>query len=218
VISERLVISARFCGPPNSGNGGYVCGCLASHMEGPVAVRLKAPPPKEADLQIEGSAEAGLRLSQEAQVIAQARRADVELTAPRAPSLADAEKASESYVGFTRHPFPSCFVCGPRRPEGDGLRIFPRMGGARGMRYGQKQAGLRFCPFRRARQACWVNCARGLNHRLACEQSCIVVGWKVRVEGRKRIAGSALFSNAGTLIAIARATWIEVSASAFGGR
>ena len=28
-------------------------------------------------------------------------------------------------MGFVRHPLPHCFVCGPKRAEGDGLRIFP---------------------------------------------------------------------------------------------
>ena len=28
MISTTLSISRRFCGPPNSGNGGYVCGLL----------------------------------------------------------------------------------------------------------------------------------------------------------------------------------------------
>ena len=43
--TEYLEISERFCGPPNSGNGGYVCGLLAKHLTGTVTVRLKAPPP-----------------------------------------------------------------------------------------------------------------------------------------------------------------------------
>ena len=41
---EYLEIPERFCDPPNSGNGGYVCGLLAKHSTGPVAVRLKVPP------------------------------------------------------------------------------------------------------------------------------------------------------------------------------
>ena len=29
-MTESLVIPARFCGPPGSGNGGYVCGRIAA--------------------------------------------------------------------------------------------------------------------------------------------------------------------------------------------
>ena len=40
-----VVIEKRFCGPPNSGNGGYVCGLLAAHIEADAEVTLLAPPP-----------------------------------------------------------------------------------------------------------------------------------------------------------------------------
>ena len=29
-----IIIEKRYCGPPNSGNGGYVCGRLAQHIPG----------------------------------------------------------------------------------------------------------------------------------------------------------------------------------------
>jgi hypothetical protein len=41
------------------------------------------------------------------------------------------------------------------------------------------------------------------------------MGWPLQVAGRKRFAGSAVFSETGELIALARAIWIEVPASAF---
>jgi len=44
---------------------------------------------------------------------------------------------------------------------------------------------------------------------------CVAMGWPLQVEGRKRFAGSAVFSETGELIALARAVWIEVPASAF---
>lgn len=242
MISEKLVISPRFCGPPNSGNGGYVCGRLASHVQGPVAVRLKAPPPLEAELQIEGSPEAGLRLTHGSRVIAEARAADVDLTPPRAPSLSDAEKASESYIGFTHHAFPRCFVCGPQRLDGDGLRIFPGWVDSGSMVAAPwiPQASLAKPSHEVPSEFIWaaLDCTSGfavlpvpegkaivlgelcarLNDRVAPDQSCVVVGWKIQIDGRKRIAGSAIFSDARRLVAIARATWIEVPASAFGGR
>ena len=39
------IIRKRFCGPPNSGNGGYVCGLLANALGEPAQVTLHAPPP-----------------------------------------------------------------------------------------------------------------------------------------------------------------------------
>jgi hypothetical protein len=40
-----LVIAPRFCGPPDSGNGGYVCGLIAGRLDGQAEITLRAPPP-----------------------------------------------------------------------------------------------------------------------------------------------------------------------------
>jgi hypothetical protein len=44
---------------------------------------------------------------------------------------------------------------------------------------------------------------------------CVVIGWPLRIDGRKRFAGSAVVSSSGQPVAVGRATWIEVPASAF---
>jgi hypothetical protein len=44
-MTESLVISSRFCGPPGSGNGGYVCGRIAEYIDGRVTVTLRRPSP-----------------------------------------------------------------------------------------------------------------------------------------------------------------------------
>ena len=44
----------------------------------------------------------------------------------------------------------------------------------------------------------------------------VVTGWSLGQEGRKRYAGSAIFSGTGDAVALGKATWIEVSGSAFG--
>ena len=58
-------------------------------------------------------------------VVAEALPTVDDLVAVPAVSQAVAEAAEASYAGATRHPFPTCFACGPERAEGDGLRIFP---------------------------------------------------------------------------------------------
>jgi hypothetical protein len=205
-------------------------------------VRLKAPAPLEAELEIEGSLEAGVRLMHGSQVIAEARAADLDLTAPRPPSVSDAEKASESYIGFTHHAFPRCFVCGPERLQGDGLRVFPGwvQSGSMVAAPWTPHASLTKSAHEVPAEFIWaaLDCTSGfavlpvpegraivlgelcvrLNDRIAPDETCVVVGWKVHIDGRKRVAGSAIFSGAGALAAIGRATWIEVPASAFGGR
>ena len=46
-----LTIPHRYRGPPNSGNGGYVCGVLARHVQEPTEVTLRAPAPLETPLE-----------------------------------------------------------------------------------------------------------------------------------------------------------------------
>ena len=83
---EPITVDVRFCGPPRSGNGGYVCGRLAARLDGtgPVAVRLKAPPPIGRTMRIE-STPGGARLLDGEAVIAEARATDLELEVPDRP-------------------------------------------------------------------------------------------------------------------------------------
>ena len=122
---ETVVIDRRFCGPPESGQGGYTCGLLARVLPGAVEVSLRAPPPLERPLIIENVAGDQLELSDGDTVIAQARAADLDLAPPARVTLDEAKAAVAGYLGFKHHAFPSCFACGPDRDEGDGLRLFP---------------------------------------------------------------------------------------------
>jgi len=121
-----LTIPRRFNGPPSSGNGGWSAGAFAVHAGLPVGatVRLRVPPPLETPLRVSGAAD-GVELRDGDRVVAVAGppsqdRADVPPVDP-----VTAAEASARYPGLVRHPFPTCFVCGPDRPPGDGLRIFP---------------------------------------------------------------------------------------------
>lgn len=241
MTSESLVISNRFCGPPKSGNGGYVCGCMAAHVAGSVAVRLKTPPPLETELRIEVS-NAGAQLLQGLTLIAEAKAAEFELAPPTAPSFSEAEEATKSYAGFTRHPFPRCFVCGPQRVVGDGMRIFPGWIASRSMVAAPwiPDASLANGSNEVRTEYLWaaLDCTSAfavwqvpdgktivlgelgarISGAIAPGEKCIVIGWPLQVDGRKRLAGSAVFSVSGRLVAVGRATWIEVPLSAFAGQ
>ncbi len=175
-------------------------------------------------------------------VIAEARAAALDLTLPPAPSFSQATEAARSYPGFTRHVFPRCFVCGPQRAHGDGLRIFPGSTASRSMvaapwvpdsSLGRASDGVR-AEFLWAALDCTSGfavlpvpegkaivlgelCAR-IDDTVAPGDECVVIGWPLQVDGRKRISGSAVFSRSGRPVALGRATWIEVQASAFGGQ
>jgi len=42
---QWIMIEKRFCGSPNSANGGYVYGLLARHIDASAEITLRAPPP-----------------------------------------------------------------------------------------------------------------------------------------------------------------------------
>jgi hypothetical protein len=234
-MTQTITIARRYCGPPDSGNGGYVCGRLAAYIEGPAVVRLQVPPPLDVEMevrQIDGSVE----MVHGATVIATARATQVSLEVPAAPDYADAEAAVRSYAGFRSHPFPTCFVCGPQRKEGDGLRIFPgRLPGTKllaspwtpGPMVCDSDGKVRpefiwaalDCPgaftFAVADGMSMVlgELAAALHDRIEVGDRCAVVAWELARDGRKHYTGTALFSGSGECGGLARATWFEVPAS-----
>src|SRR5215510_16044261 len=115
---EIITIAARFCGPPESGNGGYTSGMLANHSDRPVKVRLKRPPPLETAMVVRRKPEGRLELKREGEVIAEAEPVDLSIVVPQPPSYVEALAASRNYAGFRHHVFPGCFVCGPQRARG----------------------------------------------------------------------------------------------------
>lgn len=232
--SESMIISSRFRGPTESGNGGYVCGRLASYLPGSAAVRLKAPPPLETELNVEAS-ETEAQLLHESMVIAVAKVAEPNLVSPARPSFAEAEEAAKSYTGFAHHPFPQCFVCGPERAASDALRIFPGLIGSEpivaapwvpdiSLANGSESVKTEFlwaaldCPGYFAvmsmpesgKAAVLGELCAQIDAAVKPNEKYVVIGWSLGIEGRKRYAGSAIFSAAGDTVAIAKATWIEV--------
>ena len=236
VTSFPFSIARRFRGPPRSGNGGYVAGALAKQLGGTAAVRIKAPPPLETELTLEID-EDHVRLLHQSIVVAEARTAQLTLQPPVAPTFARAEEAARSFSGFDKHPLPECFVCGPQREAGDALRIFP---GARGELFiapWVPHASLADASGNVAPEFLWAAldcpggfavikpagklivlgelCAR-IDGRVSPGERCVVAGWEIGREGRKRHAGTAVYSADGEPVAVARATWIELGGDAAG--
>ncbi|MHC4046001.1 PaaI family thioesterase [Bradyrhizobium sp. 23AC] len=120
-----IIIDKRYCGPPNSGNGGYVCGRLARHIPGPAEVTLRAPPPLDTPLAAVATDGDTWELRDGGKAVATARAVSVELAQVETATLPEA-RAAELLALFKphEHPLPHCFVCGPARAKGDGLRIF----------------------------------------------------------------------------------------------
>jgi hypothetical protein len=231
--STRIVIESRFHGPPDSGNGGYVCGRLARHVEGDAEVRLRLPPPLQRDLQVRQDGNGSVLLCDGDSVVAEARAAKLDLNLPAAPSYATAEAAARGYKGFQKHVFPTCFVCGPKRDAGNGLRIFAGPVDGTGMVAAPwiPDASLTDSNGRVRDEFLWaaLDCAGGfacepaedaaivlgqlsahVAGTLRAKERCIVLGWRLGCEGRKHFAGTAVFSESGKLYGKAKATWIEI--------
>ncbi len=52
-MHKEIVIDEKFCGPTESGQGGYVSGLLGGLIDGVAEVTLKKPPPLEKALIID---------------------------------------------------------------------------------------------------------------------------------------------------------------------
>ncbi|HEU4618363.1 MAG TPA: hypothetical protein VFV10_09995 [Gammaproteobacteria bacterium] len=233
---EPVIVSRRFRGPTSSGNGGYVCGLVAARVPFPVTVRLLKPPPLEIGLDVvEAGERIELRLGDA--VIAEARPGDVgDLSPPAPPTLDEAAAAASHYAGFAKHFAPECFVCGPRRAPGDGLRLFA---GALGepsaavaapwtpdasLDAGDGRVALEFmwaaldCPGYLAvagdmRAMLLGELTARVLRRVDVGEACVVVGWPIRSSGRKHETGTAVFGAQKDLCALGRGLWIEPRAT-----
>ena len=233
-LPQAVRIERRFCGPPDSGNGGYACGRLARYLAGSSLVRLEVPPPLDTEMSVTQSG-TSVELVQGATVVARARPAVMSLDIPAAPTLAEAEAAARSYRGLRSHPFPTCFVCGPERAAGDGLRIFA----------GPLRSGVVACPWvpdaslgdgkgRVLTEFVWsaLDCpgafsfefpektavllgemAASVRGAVSVGERYVIVGWELARDERRHFTGTALFSESGECRACARATWFEIPSS-----
>ena len=106
-----LSIDRRFCGPPSSGNGGYMAGCLAALIGDPAQITLRRAPPMETRMRVE-RAGPRLLLMHGDDLIAEAQKTVVELAIPECPSFHEARRASTGYPGLTgtRFQAASCAV------------------------------------------------------------------------------------------------------------
>ena len=123
MTARQIIIARRFCGPPESGNGGYVAGLLAKAMPTDSQVTLHAPPPLDTPLDLTPAAN-GMQLRQDGKLLASVRPHQLTLDIPAPPSYGEAEAAETRFEGIVRHDLPGCFVCGTNRQPYDGLRIF----------------------------------------------------------------------------------------------
>lgn len=236
-MSATVIIEPRFCGPSNCGNGGYVCGVLAGLATGPARVTLRKPTPLGVPLDIAFHGEHGrIRMERDGALVAESERFELDLVPPPPPTWDEATHAMSRYAGFVQHMYPRCFVCGPERAQGDGLRIFAGKVAERPVYAATWQPHASLCNERGEvrlemmwaaldcpgyfaivgqddrRSPKWLlgNLAARIEQPVTREEPCIVYGWDVWSQGRKYQAGTAIAGRDGEIRAVALATWIAV--------
>jgi len=235
-MTDSVMIGQRFHGPPGSGNGGYSCGVLGKFFDGPAAVRLRIPPPLDAPMTVNVT-DVGVELFHGDELVATGRPATVDIEIPEPPDFAAAEAAAKRYRGFDSHFYPGCFVCGPEREHGDGLRVF-----AGPVEAGTGPEGMVAATWipddslldssgKVATQYLWavLDCpgayafpepetgaillgelAVAIHGSVSPGEKCVLIGWEISHEGRKHYTGTALFDASGACLAVGYATWFEV--------
>ena len=229
---DGLTIPARFNGPPSSGNGGYVGGSLARLLRLPVVdVSLRAPPPLDRELVVRPCGDAGLGLYDGELELARALPGELPDDVPAAPSL-DAARAAGALARMTaaarNSPYAHCFGCGVARA--DGLRIQPGpVDSPDGVVATDWTPASEFADADGtvSVEAVWtaLDCPAGLSWAsrlrnappmltarmtarivapLVPAEPVVVIGWPISQDGRKLVAGTAIFDAAGRLRAVSR--------------
>lgn len=222
-MGQDIIIDAAHNGPPGTGNGGWTAGLIGAWLESrPAEVTLRKPPPLETPLSVATTAEGLEVVSPEGKVIATARARGAEIQAVPNVGVEEAREASKRYPGHGFHHFPTCYVCGPRRP--DGLRIFPgRVDEGRTAAIFDVPAGVDE-PMVWAALDCpggwtviesdypWVlgRIAAIVDELPKPGDECVVMGEVISRQGRKAVVRTSLYAPLGGLLARAEATWIKI--------
>jgi hypothetical protein len=242
-MTETIRIASRFNGPVASGNGGYSAGLAAQFLgKGAAEATLRAAIPLEQTLRAHAT-DTGLDIMTDdaATRILVMSLKPTRLEEPRikSPGLVAAEVAAATFRSAEDHVLPTCFVCGPARAPGDGLRIFtdwlkdpagvdnpnmfpivaapwtptPDLTDATGRIAPEFLWAALDCPgaFAVDKQPILLGrMSAQILERPRADRPIVAVAWSTGKERRKHFAGAALFSDAGDLLAFSEQTWIEI--------
>ncbi len=240
--ADQITIPASRNGPDGSGNGGYSAGSLVAALPaGPLTweVTLHLPPPLEQPLQASLDEDGNARAHHGEHLVLSARSINPAAlpAASMVPEVAlDAARqaALHSHL-LDHHPFPRCYTCGTARSDGLGIHCGQLPGtevwaapvtlpaaepGRAGVDLREAWAALdcpSAAPFLEPGMDPVVlgRIAVRIDHPLPAGSELAAVAWPTGSEGRRCMSCSALVSADGTVHAVARATWVRVSAEQF---
>ena len=239
IESRTVTIPAKYCGPPNSGNGGYMCALVARCIEGIAQVYLRAPAPLEKPLTVDLLPGNRALMRDGETVLAEGSPGYLDERPPPAPTWEVAVAASLRSPMRTYHPYPTCYGCGPERARDDGLRIFTAQEGtlptgfgiwepnealgATGQSVDEKivwialDCGTGILPVVPAREMFGQKARVMTGMMTARFDRPVIIGnryttrsWLTATEGRKLHLGSAIYDATGVPVASSQSLWFAL--------
>ncbi|HVY97423.1 MAG TPA: hypothetical protein VHA54_10740 [Solirubrobacterales bacterium] len=227
-----VTVPARFNGPRGSGNGGYGGGVFAAALDGPAEVSLRSPIPLDEPLRLERGEEGALQVLHGETLVGEARPLPfLDLAVPDPVTPEQARSASERYRGLPDGVFSECFVCGRAREDSFGVFAGEVEGrqlvaspwtppewaaGEDGAVRPELVWAALDCPTFFAAHigepltlSMLVRQRTSLDAPVAVGEEQVVVGWPIEAEGRKRLAGSAVLSAGGDVLARSEILLVE---------
>ena len=229
---HELLIDAAYAGIPEIAHGGYVAGILTAALATDSSrVRLRRPVPPARALRLERPDPGAVELHDDAGLLAEGVGTDLLLHLPDPVAPAEALAASRRFPGLARHPFPGCVVCGMEHARG--LRVFPGPVSGRGLVAAhwvppeahaddrgelppelvaaaldcpQLWALMVHAPATSSDRVVTTVLETRLEHRVAAGEPHVVIGWPIGRDGRRWLAGAAIFGPSGELCAAGRQT------------
>ena len=229
---SALQIDSDWSGIPGIAHGGYVAGLLAAALDADSSlVRLRRPARAGARLRLERPAPTAVELLDEDALVAEAAAAEVLLHVPAPVTSAEARAATARYAAMAHHPFPRCVCCGPDHPRG--LGVFPapvsgrdivaahwtppqRLADDRGglsrvaictaLDCPQLWALMHHAPPASSDRVVTTVLETRIERPVIAGAPHVVVGWPLGRDGRRWLAGAAIFGPDGELCAAGRQT------------
>ena len=231
-MSETVTIPSQFNGPPGSGHGGYVAGAFADLVGAAAEVTLRSPPPLDRAMTVTRE-NSHVFVHDREKLIGEVRTSELKLDVPECPSPDEVDGAVFRFNEFKKDDFHKCFACGAGREEGDGLRLLT------GPIEGSEVVAAHWTPHQSFADEHGIVPPRILWSALDCPgvwsiirdsgvimllgrltakveadlpvgTKCTVIGWPIEQRGRKALAGTAIYDQAGRLCGFAKAVWIDV--------
>lgn len=231
----NIRVPARFNGPDDHANGGYLCGLLAAQLPWRAEFTLRKMIPVEADLELEISDQSASLLQGENVLVTARPGVLSEIILPDNPGFKVArELGTHAWQSRSLGNYPNCYVCGRHRGKGDGMQLhaapLPQSNNyctawipETYMTTGKSElvdpkfifAALD-CPGAdaavagRALRVLLGRFTVGVFREIKAGEQCVILAWCEKREGRKHFSQTLIYGENGAVAARGEAIWFTV--------